>query len=143
MSVINFEEFRLVAPKENRLHSLSLSVMWDGRIHLNGKLLEKIGSPYIFLRVNSDGTQILIEPLGEKQNQALSVPKSGDIRVTELHKDLEALGLRFPVYYTVTWDENFNIWHGIYNPDKTLPTTKNKQKKLSQPRKNGLKDMLA
>lgn len=142
MTVINLEEFRLVTPKLDRLYSLSVSVMRDGRIHLNGKFMEKISSSYIFLRVNNDGTQILIEPLKEKLNDALGLPKSGDIRVTELNKDLEALGLRPPIYYAVTWNDEVGMWHGIYCPDKTPPAVNNKQKKLNQPRKNGLKDMI-
>lgn len=142
MRLINLSEFRLVTPKTDRLSTLSVGVMPDGRIHLNGKFMGKIDSPFIFFRVSGDGKQVLMEPLKECQPGSLRLPKSGDIRSTELSRELVALGLKIPAYYIVTWNEDVCMWHGVHCPEKTPPKTNTNQKKITQPRKNGLKDMI-
>lgn len=143
MTSINLSEFILLTPNLDRLYALSVTVMPDGRLHLNGKLIEKLNGPFIFFRYHRDGKQILIETLEEHQDGAYRLPKSGDIRGIELSRTLVALGFKLPAYYSVTWNEEACMWYGIYRPEKTQLNDKSKQKKMSQPRKNGLKDMVA
>ncbi len=143
MTEINLSEFILVTPKLDRHNALSVTVMPDSRVHLNGKLIEKISSSFIFFRIHSDGRQILIEPLKEQQAGAIRLPKSGDIKGTEVSRDLSSLGFKLPAYYSVVWNEGICMWHGVHCPEKTPLNDKHKQKKISQPRKNGLKDMIS
>lgn len=80
--------------------------------------------------------------MSEHQSGSLRVPKCGDIHGTELSRELVALGLKLPAYYTLTWNEDLDMWHGIHCPEKTPPKTNSKQKKMRQPRKSGLEDMI-
>jgi|GEM_PF-3307729 hypothetical protein len=142
MTQINLTEFTLVEPKLDRNNALTVTVTPDSRVHLNGKLLEKIGSPFIFLRMHINGNQMLIEALKEHQAGAIRLPKSGDIKGTEVSRELSSLGLNLPAYFSVAWNDDISMWHGIHYPEKTPLFDKHKQKKISQPRKNGLKDMM-
>jgi hypothetical protein len=144
MTSIDLSQFRLVIPCQDKLTAMALNVMLDGSIHLNGKLMENVNSPNIFLRVNKDGRQILIEALQEQQDNALRLPKSGSIKRTDLSRELVASGLKLPVHYSVIWNEDIRMWHGTYCPEQTPILIKlcNKKKKISQPRKDGLQDMM-
>ena len=51
----------------------------------------------------------------------LATPKSVRLyalSVTEVSRDLSSLGFKLPAHYSVAWNEEVCMWHGIHCPEK-------------------------
>lgn len=145
--MIHLEEFSIVLPPATRKKSLALSVMLDGTIRINGKLLQEMSAQYLFIRRHTDGKTILLQKT-DQEEQAYMLPKTGTVKSDILQEELQQCNIPIPARYIVQWDDSINMWVGEYDPSHKFQNQSLFGKKTTFPRtpkkrrKKDLNDML-
>lgn len=114
---IPLEEFDLIiSPPVNRLASMCVNIYADGRLNLNGKLIEKIGSRKLSIRFTRDGKYLCLAENGD-----ISFPKGGSRKLPDIIDKLKGTKITYPARYEVVYSEFTHTWQGVYeeNPTKS------------------------
>lgn len=131
-----FEEI-IPLPKPSQL---AINITASGYVNLNERLRNKMQLTEVGLRVNKDGTQIILNP---KTDNPFKVLKSGSIKAIECTRKLANKGVTLPARYDAEWNEDIHMWVGsLIKPKKASKTVPNNKSKLTKPRTTGLNDMI-
>ncbi len=145
MANINLDQFEVVMPTINRYTTPAVIITPDGHIRVNNSFSKIIDGQYFLIRANARRTQLLLEPLTEKQELSFFLKKNGTIRAIDFTRELVQKGIKLPARYTVSWDNNIKMWCGIYfeESDNTTSVPVIRINKTRKPRTKGLSDMMA
>lgn len=123
----NFEEFEIIKPNSKRQKAMVISILKNGSINFNTRLLEKFPRYELEMRIHKDGKIILIQ---EDGNVMIKLNKNGRIQNDNIISALEKSRIKFPAYYIVERNEEEGLWVGrlhYENPNKGK-SSKNKPK---------------
>lgn len=145
MANINLDQFEVVMPTINRYTTPAVIITPDGLIRVNNSLSKIIKGSHFLIRANAKKTQLLLEPLPEKQELSFFLKKNGTIRAVNFTRELVQKGIPLPARYTVVWDDSIKMWYGTYfdEGDDAASVPVIRINKARRPRTRGLSDMMA
>lgn len=130
---IDFAQFDLILPEENRLNRLGINVNLSGYVSLTKNLCAKIYWEEVVFFVHKKGDIILIKKHTEEPRY-FTIPQSNSIKAKTLAERLLKLSIPLPAFYDISWDDETETWVGVLEkkPSKPTPgkTLKRKMPKL-------------
>lgn len=145
MANINLEQFEVVMPAINRFTTPAVIITADGVIRFNNSLSKMMEGQHFMIRTNAKRTQLLFEPLEQKQELSFFFRKNGTTRAVEFTRELAQKGIRLPARYTMVWEKSIDMWCGTYFETKNDPASVPviRINKTRKPRTTGLSEMMA
>lgn len=137
----NIEEFILVMPTQRNTKPLAFSVMMDDTVRVNGRLCAEISSKNLCIRIHPNKGHISLQQSDIKDRTTCSMPKSGVIKIPDLHGYVKKCKIGIPARYIAHWEDSLGMWIGEHDPHYVFPKQSNKAK-IRKPRKKDLHDML-
>ena len=123
---INLNDFEVVQPSTRGQRKLVISVLKNGTVNFNQKLMEKFPQREVEIRISSDAKKLLIKDQGDV---IIKLPKSGSIKNPNIIQRLEKNRVKFPIYYVIDWEEDLSMWLGELFYDNPNNRTGNKNKR--------------
>lgn len=114
----NFEEFEIIQPTSRRKKSMVISILKNGSVNFNARLLEKFPKYEIEMRLHKDAKTILMRESG---NVMIKLNKNGRIQNDNVIRALEKNKIKTPAYYVVERNDAEELWVGKLhydNPNK-------------------------
>lgn len=123
---INLNDFEIVQPSSRGQRKLVISVLKNGTVNFNQKLMEKFPQREVEIRISSDAKKLLIKDQGDV---IIKLPKSGRLKNPNIIQRLEKNKVKFPIYYVIKWEEDLSMWFGelFYNNPNNGDGSKNKR----------------
>ncbi len=143
MPKIDLSQFDSIEPP--KIPQYIVNATLSGNLSLNDKLKNEISCSEIGIRVNKDGSMILIEP---NKKDGYKILKSGSIRAETVTRELTKRGVSIPASYKLEWDNEINMWIGTIISRKQPNLSVNKKpnivkQNMNKPRTTGLKEMIS
>ena len=123
---INLEDFGVIQPSLGRQRAMVISVLKDGSVNFNSRLMEKFPMREVEIKMDAEARRILINDEG---NVIIKLNKNGRIKNYNIIQLLEKNKIKFPAYYVVNWKEEISMWLGELYYDNPNRGNSNKNKK--------------
>lgn len=107
-----FDDFIDVRPKSRRIGEFGINILPNGRINLNGKLMESLGTGKISIKFSRDGLEVVVL----KDDNGFFPPKNGSFKNEDFVEYLKKEKLQLPIHYCVSLIEN-NVYKGTLASD--------------------------
>lgn len=117
-SKYDFSDFEIIDNSTRKTMQEVLSVMADGMISANPKLLKHFTDFKAEIRIKRDSSVIALLSSGDKK---INLGKNGRIKNYALMEKIKKDKIKFPIYYVGEWDEIEGVWIGKisqFNPNK-------------------------
>ncbi|MBC8589656.1 hypothetical protein [Wansuia hejianensis] len=114
---INLEDFKVIHPTSRKQQLMVISVLKDGSVNFNTRLMEKFPMREVEIKIHYDARKILIS---DKGTVIIKLNKNGRIKNYEIIQELEKNKIKFPAYYVINWEEETGMGLGelhYYNPN--------------------------
>lgn len=142
MNLFDKSRCEQMEPTPSRVPVLALSIMRDGTLRLNEKLMEDLSTRTVCIWVDGSQKLLYLEKAAENTPKVCLISKNGQLRSESTMKALKKYGVAIPARFEV-FDHDEDAWALRYHPEHTFETPMPKGKRLTQPRKNGLDKMLS
>ncbi len=106
---IDWNKYFILKPQEARYAERKITIMEKGELRLNSALQKEIAKKKVGLIFSNDYKEIIIYTGG---NDLHALTKAGTITNHEIVDKLKRVRVKFPVSYTLRWDEKVNVWRG-------------------------------
>jgi len=107
---LDADKYSLLEPMPNKYSKMQLVVKENGELKLNSALMKKINECNIEIFVSKDLRTIILNPLGMRAHK---FTKAGTAKNREMVMMLKKLRIKFPIIYTVEWNEDVGAWEGV------------------------------
>ena len=137
---INLEEFEVIQPTSGRQQDMVISILKDGSVNFNHRLMEKFPQREVEIRMHKDSKKILIK---DNPDVIIKLNKNGRIKNYNILQSLEKNKIKFPAYYVMGWDEETGMWVGelcYENPNKGKNGKDKRRQWITAEKKEELKE---
>lgn len=114
----DFSDFTIIENVTRKEMQEVLSIMENGMIAANSKLLKHFDDGKTEIRIKGDASEIALLAKGEKK---INLGKNGRVKNYQLPDYIKKNRIKLPVYFVGEWDDEEKIWLGHlsqYNPNK-------------------------
>ena len=119
VSKYDFDGYKTITESTRKEPELYASITEDGDFRLNEKLCALFPQQKARVIMKPDGSQlVLLFP--EDKKETICFGENGSTKNYHIVKELSDLGKAFPVYYVGDWDEEENIWIGIFTNENPI-----------------------
>lgn len=128
-------------PTPSRGSVLALSVMRDGTLRLNEKLMKGLNTRTVCVWIDGPQKLLYLEKVDADAPKVCVISKNGQLRSESTMETLKKYKIVIPSHFEV-FDHEEGVWALRYNPTYLFEPPMPRGKQLSNPRKKGLEKML-
>lgn len=109
---LDWNKYFVLMPQDTRYHEKKLTITEKGEIRLNSLLQRSIKSKTVEFIFSKDYKEVIINENGKNPHK---LTKAGTAKNHEIVERLKKIKIKFPISYTISWDEMLGMWKGAIN----------------------------
>lgn len=107
---IDWSKYFVLMPQKLRYNEKKITITEKGEIRLNSALHKEMQSKAIEIIFSNDCKEVILNLNGENPHK---ITKAGTTKNGVIVEKLKKIGIKFPIFYEVKWDEEIAMWKGV------------------------------
>lgn len=120
---IDYSQYFEVKPDEPARSLYAVTITANGKLNINGKLMEKLKDEPLNILLSKDLKSIIISA----HEGSMKLPKSGSLKITTIARKFAEHKIKLPVRYAIKWEKENELWMGILDQNVMPKSTRKKR----------------